>query len=157
MDIPLIGKAKDFQEKINNMKNTFFLALDDFKKYYVYYNKNPEVNEFQSFYANSKGQLQTMSRDLFTTSNDIDKNIEDLEVKIQALIQKIKDEKELYAELSKKLQSLVTIQNSSILLIDDSKEEYNSQYYNNWNIFFGILLISGLLVKLGKNAVAVPK
>jgi len=72
----LIGQAKQFEEKINNIKNQFFSALDDFKKYYVYYNKNPEVNEFQNYYVNSKGQLQTMSRDLFMTSNNIDKNIE---------------------------------------------------------------------------------
>ena len=72
----LIGKAQQFDEKIDSIKEQFFSALDDFKKYYVYYNKNPEVNEFQNYYATSKGQLQTMSKDLFLTTNDIDKNIE---------------------------------------------------------------------------------
>ena len=53
----LIKQAKIFNEQINNIKSQFFSALDDFKKYYVYYNKNPEVTEFQNYYANSKGQL----------------------------------------------------------------------------------------------------
>ncbi len=46
----LIKQAKHFNEQINNIKSQFFSALDDFKKYYVYYNKNPEVDEFQSYY-----------------------------------------------------------------------------------------------------------
>ena len=41
----LIGQASQFNEKINSIKSQFFSALDDYKKYYVYYNKNPEVNE----------------------------------------------------------------------------------------------------------------
>ena len=45
----LIGEAKQFNEKIVTIKSQFFSALDDFKKYYVYYNKNPEVNEFQNY------------------------------------------------------------------------------------------------------------
>ena len=75
----LIKQAKIFNEQINNIKSQFFSALDDFKKYYVYYNKNPEVNEFQNYYTNSKSQLQTMSKDLFLTTNSIDKNIEILD------------------------------------------------------------------------------
>ena len=76
MENKLMGQAKQFDEKINTIKTQFFSALDDFKKYYVYYNKNPEVNEFQNFYINSKTQLQSMSRDIFLTTNNIDKNIE---------------------------------------------------------------------------------
>ena len=78
----LIKQSKQFNEQINNIKSQFFSALDDFTKYYVYYNKNPEVNEFQNYYANSKSQLQTMSKDLFLTTNNIDKNIEDLDNKM---------------------------------------------------------------------------
>ena len=70
MDNNLIGQANQFNEKINTTKRQFFSALDDFKKYYVYYNKNPEVDEFQNYYINSKSQLQTMSRDLFLTTNN---------------------------------------------------------------------------------------
>ena len=49
MDNKTIGQAKQFEEKIDTIKTQFFSALDDFKKYYVYYNKNPEVNEFQNY------------------------------------------------------------------------------------------------------------
>ena len=144
----LIKEASQFNEQINNIKSQFFSALDDFTKYYVYYNKNPEVNEFQNYYANSKGQLQTMSKDLFLTTNNIDKNIEDLDNEMLQISIKLENEKKLNKEMSELINNLQNTQNGSEILIDDSKTKYNIQYYKNVEIFIGILILSGLLTKL---------
>jgi len=150
MDNTLIGQAKQFDEKINIIKTQFFSALDDFKKYYVYFNKNPEVNEFQNYYSNSKGQLQAMSRDLFLTTNNIDKNVESLDKEMSAISVKLEDEKKLNGELMKLLTNLQNTHNGSEILIDDSKDAYNIQYYYNWELIVGILIVSGMLVKVFK-------
>ena len=155
MENNLIGQANQFNEKINATKTQFFSALDDFKKYYVYYNKNPEVDEFQNYYTNSKSQLQTMSRDLFLTTNNVDKNIEILDSEMSSIGVKLENEKKLNGELMKVLSSLENTHNGSEILIDNSKDTYNRQYYYNWEIFIGILIVSGLLVKLFK-PVATP-
>ena len=149
-DSKLIDQAKQFDEKINTIKRQFFSALDDFKKYYVYFNKNPEVDEFQNYYANSKGQLQTMSKDLFMTTNNIDKNIEILNNEMSAILPKLKKEKLLNAKLLKQLQNLENTQNGSEILVDDSKTAYNIQYYKNWEMFIGILIVTGLIIKIYK-------
>ena len=115
----LVGQAKQFDEKINNLKTQFFSALDDFKKYYVYYNKNPEVSEFQNYYVNSKGQLQTMSSDIFLITNDIDKNIEILDKSMASIAVSLENEKKLNGELMKLLSNLENTQNGSEILIDD--------------------------------------
>jgi hypothetical protein len=148
MTTELIGQAQQFDEKINSIKTQFFSALDDFKKYYVYYNKNPEVNEFQNYYVNSKSQLQTMSKDLFLVTNNIDKNIEILDNKMSAISLKLADEKKLNGELLALLKNLQNTQDGSDILIDDSKEAYNIQYYYNWEIIIGILIVSGVLAKM---------
>ena len=153
MENKKIGKSKQFDEKINTIKTQFFSALDDFKKYYVYYNKNPEVDEFQNYYLNSKSQLQNMSRDLFLTTNNIDKNIENLDTEMEGISIKLEDEKSLNIELMKTLANLEKTQNGSELLIDNSKDLYNTQYYYNWEMFIGILIVSGLLVKLFKPSI----
>jgi len=145
----LIKQAKQFNEQINNIKSQFFSALDDFTKYYVYYNKNPEVNEFQNYYANSKGQLQTMSKDLFLTTNNIDKNIEDLDNEMLQISIKLENEKKLNKEMIELINNLQNTQNGSEILIDDSKTKYNLQYYTNVEIFIGILILTGFLTKLG--------
>jgi hypothetical protein len=144
----LIKQANQFNEQINNIKSQFFSALDDFKKYYVYYNKNPEVNEFQNYYTNSKSQLQTMSKDLFLTTNNIDKNIEFLDNEMLIISIKLEDEKKLNKEMVELINNLQNTQNGSEILIDDSKTKYNIQYYKNVELFIGILIISGLLAKL---------
>jgi hypothetical protein len=144
----LIKQSKQYNEQINNIKSQFFSALDDFTKYYVYYNKNPEVNEFQNYYANSKSQLQTMSKDLFLTTNNIDKNIEDLDNEMLNISIQLEKEKKLNKEMSELINNLQNTQNGSEILIDDSKTKYNIQYYKNVEIFIGILIISGLLTKL---------
>jgi hypothetical protein len=152
MNTELIGQAKQFDEKINGIKTQFFSALDDFKKYYVYYNKNPEVNEFQNYYVNSKTQLQTMSKDLFLTTNNIDKNIEILDKKMSAISLKMEDERKLNDKLMLLLKNLQNTKDGSSILIDDSKEAYNIQYYYNVEIIIGILIVSVILAKLFRPA-----
>lgn len=159
MDQPqLIGQSKQFNEKINTIKSQFFSALDDFKKYYVYYNKNPEVNEFQNYYVNSKGQLQTMSRDLLLTTNNIDKNIETLDKNMASTSVQLDDEKKLNKEMMGLISNLENTKNGSEILIDDSKTKYNEQYLKNWELGIGIIFVSLLLGRLFKNntSVSIP-
>ena len=146
----LIGQSKTFDEKITNINSQFFSALDDFKKYYVYFNKNPEVNEFQNFYENSKGQLQTISKNLFVVTNDIDSSIEKLDDKMSSISVQLEDEKNLNKEMMDILTNLQNTQNGSEILIDDSKTKYNEQYYKNIQIIVGIFIVSGLLATILK-------
>ena len=141
-------KAHKFDEKIKNIKVMFLSALDDFKKYYVYYNKNPEVDEFQNFFANSKGQLQGLNSEIFSVTNTIQKNIQDLDTEMQVMSHKLKDEKDVNGELLTLINRIRTTQNGSEIMIDDAKDEYNIQYYKNWELFIGILILTGVSVKM---------
>ncbi len=152
----LIGQAKQFNENINTIKNQFFSALDDFKKYYVYYNKNPEVDEFQNYYDNSKGQLQNMARDLLTTTDDIYKNIENLDKEISDISSRLEDEKKTNREMMELFSKLENTQNGSELLIDNSKEKYNQQWTKNLEISLSIFFIGILLSRLFKNTTPLP-
>jgi galactitol-specific phosphotransferase system IIB component len=138
-------KAEQFDEKIDTIKSGFFSALDDFKKYYVYFNKNPEVNEFQNYYATSKGQLQGFNKDIFLTTNDIEKGIEALNQQMIIVKKKLEDEKKLNEELVKVVSGLENTKNGSEILIDDSKEEYNMQYYWNWSFLLSIAILSYII------------
>lgn len=151
------NKSQQFDEKINNIEKQFFSALDDFKKYYVFYNKNPEVNEFQNYFVNSKGQLQNISKDLFLTTNDINKNIEILNNQMKQVSIKLKDEKKLYDELMILLGNLQNTKYGSEILINDSKEEYNKQYYSNLQLLLGILIIGLILGTFFKVKPNTPK
>ena len=150
----LIGESKRFNEKINSIRSQFFSALDDFKKYYVYFNKNPEVNEFQNYYSNSRAQLQTMRQDLYLTTASINQTIKKLYEDISIISEKLENEKELNKELMELVANLDNTHSGSKILIDDSKRLYNKQYYKNIELVFGMIIIIMLLSALLKKNVA---
>jgi len=140
-------KVQTFKEKINTTNDKFFSALDDFKKYYVYHNTNPEVNEYQNFYTNSVSQLQSINSELFLISNDIGVNIEAIEELVEDIAKKLEEEKKTNASLMATISNITNIQNGSEVLISDSKYLYTSQYINNIEMIVGIFIISIMLSK----------
>jgi hypothetical protein len=86
-----------------------------------------------------------MSKDLFLTTNNIDKNIEILDNEMLDISIKLEKQKELHKEMTKLINNLQNTQNGSEILIDDSKTKYNLQYYKNIELFIGMLMVSGLL------------
>ncbi len=143
MDSPTIIK-----NKIHSLQSNFLSVLDDFKKYYVYFNKNPEVDEFQNYYLQSKSQLQKLSKDLYLISEESKKNIDILNNKIINNNDRLTKEKELNEKLVNAISKLNYTNNSSELLIIDTKDAYNEQYIINWEIFIGIFIVGYTLQKI---------
>ena len=140
--------AQKFFAKLMVMKERFSAILEEFKKYYVFASKNPDVEEYQQHYLNSKSNLQQINKEVFTMSNDIEKNIEQLNVIVMKLNAKLSSEKELDGELINLANKIYNTRNGAEIMLDDSKELYNKQYYYNLEIFIGILLLLGLLSKV---------
>lgn len=140
-----IGKAEQYNEAINSIESKFVAALDDYKKYYVYYNKNPEVSEFQNYYANSKGQLDLMSKELLQVSESIHKSIRDLDNEMSSVSSEVSKQKREHVHLTELQSKLSGTSQGSKTLIDDSKQMYNDVYYKNVELIVGILLIVGTL------------
>jgi hypothetical protein len=139
-------EAKIYQEQINNKATSFLSALDDFKKYYVYYNKNPEVQEYNKNFTDSKEQLQTLSSDIFQITNTIQRKIEEKTRTMSGIEMKLQRQKALAQEQEKTINNLKSVQAGSSVMIDDSKTDYIFNYYKNLEIFIGILILLGLLV-----------
>ena len=59
---------------INTLINNI---LDEYKKGYIYYNTNPDNNEYARIFYVASGNVTTLNKDLFVTTNDIQKNIDD--------------------------------------------------------------------------------
>ena len=141
-------ETNKFDEKIKSLRKGFFSALDDFKKYYVFYNKNPEVDEYQNFFANSKGQLQSYNSDIFLLTNQIKLKIKNLNDEMRVVGKKLKSEKEVNTELLKLINKIQATQDGSATMIDDAKDEYNIQYYKNWELIFLAFVFFSISMKL---------
>jgi hypothetical protein len=120
--------------------------LDEYKKGYIYYYTNPDNNEYARIFSIASGNITALNKDLFVTTNDIQKNIDDLNVKLATLDTNIKKEKNENDHLVSKLVHIEGKGKGSQVMNSNSKELYKQQYISNWDMVVGILIISGALV-----------
>jgi hypothetical protein len=144
-------KSFHYQEKIDGIQTQFFSALKDFQKYFVYYHKNPEVDDFQQQFQISKGQLQMLSDQLLQITSQIHSDIRQLDGKMESVAKQLEMEKMKYNKLTSSATHLENTQNGSEILIDDYKSKYNQQYYRNVRLYIGILLMFMILGVLTNN------
>ena len=140
-----LTKPQVFLSQINTLKEKLPSILDDFKKYYVFYNKNPEYSEYQQMFENIKGNLQNINSDLFMTSNNVEKDTENINDRLQKINALIAKEKMKNKQLKKKLGIVEKKYNGSDELISDYKEIYNLEYLNNFALFYGVIALGGIM------------
>jgi hypothetical protein len=132
--------TEQYIEKINLLKDNSVFILDEFKKLYVINKMHPENEEYQYQYENIVSNINTILSNLFTTSNDIQFNINVLNKKLEQLNNSIEKERKHNIELKKKLGIIKHKNNSSAEMIKDYKNIYNQYYLQNWSIVLSTLL-----------------
>jgi hypothetical protein len=136
-----LTKPQVFLSQLNTLKEKLPSILDDFKKYYIFYNKNPEYNEYQQIFENIKGNLQNINSELFMTTNNIEKDTESINDRLQKINALIAKEKIKNRQLKRRLGIVEKKYNGSDELISDYKEIYNLDYLTNFSLFFGVILL----------------
>jgi hypothetical protein len=144
-------QTNKYNEQLNNLSSTFFSLIDDYKKYYVYTNKNPEVNEYQNYFFNAETQLQNTNKSLIDLTNLIKNDINQLDKLINDVNIKLSTEKDLNKELSKLFSNLKNSNNGSSIMLDETTIMYNKQYLWNIEIFIGIIILCFLIASNLRN------
>ena len=141
-----LPNPEQFTNKLSELQGKMGPILEDFQKYYVFYNKNPEYPDYQSMYNNAKANITQVVSDLFTLENAVQSNTDKINKALVELNVLIKAEKEKNRELKRKLGITETENNAAMELIDNYKEMYDSGYLRNWglgiSILFGLMIIS---------------
>jgi len=137
---------EEIKEKLHALQQQLSPILDDFKKYFIFYNKNPEYPEYQQMFENIKNNLNNINSQLFTLSNEVEINTEEINKKLFALNVLIKEEKEKNKELKQKLKIVDEKNNASTELISDYKKMYDYGYLRNWGLILSTI-ISIILIK----------
>jgi len=140
-----------FNEKLNNLSQTFYAILDDFKKYYVFYHIHPEVDEYQQYFLNNKSHLQEINKEVFLITNDIQKYLEKIDLVVSRINLQLGDEKFLNKELLQLMEKIGNSENGAEVLLSDSTSLYNNQYRKNTEIFIGILFLLYFIYRGLKN------
>ena len=141
---------EEIKEKIHTLQQQLPAILDDFKKYYVFYNKNPEYPEYQQMFENIKNNLNKLNSKLFSLSNEIDVNTDEINKKLIALNLMIRKEREKNKELKHKLNFVEHKNNASTELISDYKKMYDYGYLRNWSLIISIVVSISLIKNIYK-------
>jgi uncharacterized coiled-coil DUF342 family protein len=147
-------KTKQFTEKLQTLQSQLPSILEDFKKYYVFYNKNPEYPEYQQLFQNIKGNLNSVNAELFTLSNDVQSNTDKLNDNFSNIDTLIKTAKEKNTRLKKALGIVEHKNNAASEMITDYKKMYDNGYLRNWALFFSILVLGAGIAKVYKKPAA---
>ena len=138
-------QPKNFIEKVITLQQQMPHILDDFKKYFVLYNKDPNYPEYQNMFENVKSNLTTLSSSLFMVSNEVDSNTDKISDVFNRLDILIKKEKRANIMLKRKLGIVEQKANSTDEMIDNYSEIYDIGYLRNWGLFISIF-VAGLCI-----------
>jgi hypothetical protein len=134
--------------KLETTTQKFNSSLDDFSSSYLNYKMYPEYNEYRQIYANAQGVIDSLQAEVFISTNDVEKNIENLNTFIKNLNAKITIEKTKQATLTSELSGVNSDSNGSGLLTIQSKTLYFDKYVYNITLIVGILILFYSLFKV---------
>ena len=140
--------AKIIETELTILKQQAPSILDDFKKAYLFYNKNPQNNEYQQTLQNAKSHLNEINSKLFTIENEVESNMEQISKKLLVLDILIKRAKDKNRELKRKLNVVDHKYNVSDEMINDYKIVYNTGYLRNWGLLISIIIVGFTISKI---------
>ena len=138
----------NYTEKLDNLNSQFYNVLDDFKKYYVFFNKNPDYNDYVVAYANAKSQLQQINSEIFKIINELEKSSNDLNIATKDIDTKIAEEKKNHDNLINNLFNIKGSNKSAGVMISNYKETYRLKYIKNCTTFAGLFLVFYIIFKV---------
>lgn len=145
---PIQNPADNYLNNIKTLEEKIPSILDDFKKYYVFFNKNPDYDEYKRIFENLKSNLNEIENDIFQLSNNVNLNIADTSKNLLEYNKLIKKEKTKNDRLTSMFSQYDNKYNGSKELINNYKEIYNINYLRNVFMFVGIIISVIVLLKI---------
>lgn len=135
-----IKKSETYLKKLNELNSSINLLLEEFEQVYVMYKMYPTNEEVQERYQQMISSVEKIHSDLFSISNNVQLDINNLNKKLVELNELIKKEKENNTQLKKQLGIVESTNEASYIMINNYKEIYNIEYLRNWSLFLSLLL-----------------
>jgi len=129
-----------FTQRLQTLNEQLPSILDDFKKYYVFYNRNPDYDEYISHFNSVKNNLNSVNSQMFTLSNDVQTNVDAINEILLNLNNSIGQMKTENSKTIKKLKGIKEKYNASDELIMDYKSMYEYNYLRNWGLLLSIFI-----------------
>lgn len=101
---------------------------------------HPNNEEYQTQYQNVINNLANVLSKLFSVSNDVQINIDNLNKKLFEFDILIREERDKNKDLKKKLGIVENKSNAASEMISDYKDIYDKRYLRNWSLLLSSIL-----------------
>lgn len=156
-NIEINNKTTQYNNKLETLKSQMPAILNDFKKYYILYNKDTTNNEYTTLFLNITSNLENVNTNLTLLSNEVQVDINKINKELISLNSLIEEEKTTYKNLNSKLGIVEHKNNATTELITDYKQMYEYGYLRNWGLFFSIVLAGYTISKVFTNNTSIIK
>jgi hypothetical protein len=111
--------------------------LTDFKQSYVFYNKNPEYDDYRIHFETLKDNLTSFERKVQQFGDSATEETEQLNQKLAHINGQIEKERIKNKVLKRRLHAATNRSNGASEMIDDYTYIYDEKYTRNWALFIG--------------------
>ena len=147
----------DYSTQVSDLQNTFPEVLDEFKKYFVFYQTNPDYNEYLTNFENAKSNLNQLIVKLFKISASVQMSTSKINANMEEVNKSIQVNKEEFLKLKRRVLNLKEAHDTSDIMVDDYVTIYNMYYLKNAAILFGVFMQIWILMKVfNSTAATVP-
>lgn len=139
------------EEQIRTARDQLPLLFDKLTKYKEYSAKNPEVQEFQTAYLNTKAQLAKMLTSLRLLQEELRSNLRNTESEVRELEKQLAAERSQFGNVFERHMSLRDNKAGSEQMISDTQRQYNVQYIKNAELIVGVVLMIGMVLNCSQD------
>jgi hypothetical protein len=111
--------------------------LTEFKQSYVFYNKNPEYDDYRIHFETLKDNLTSFERQIQQYGDSATEETEQLNQKLAHINRQIEKERIRNKVLKRRLYAATNRSNGASEMIDDYTYIYDEKYTRNWALFIG--------------------
>jgi len=144
----------DYSTQVSDLQNTFPEVLDEFKKYFVFYQTNPDYNEYLTNFENAKSNLNQLIVKLFKISASVQMSTSKINANMEEVNKSIQVNKAEFTKLKRRVLNLKEAHNTSDIMVDDYVTIYNMYYLKNAAILLGVLMQIWILTKVFNSTAA---
>jgi len=139
-----------YNEKLDALNSQFAAVLDDFKKFFIFYYKNPDYADYKTSYNQAKSTIQGINSQLFQIVSEVEAALSAMAEDTTKINNGITEEKDTQDKLNSNLASIKSTNRSSNTMIQNYKDGYKDQFAKNIIMFLAIFLSLYVIFKVYK-------
>ena len=130
-----------YDAKINQIRQTFFTALEEFKDAYVLHKQNLDDKEYENSYEVAKIQLQNLLLKMADLNRDIKNDVNNIRASVMDLSNNANLDKSKIREINEIMGHLNDTNMGAKTFADDLSSLTREQRNENRALFMGIIVV----------------